>query len=305
MIGDVNNDGRNDVVVGGQNARLYAYDANGALLPGWPAVTTSAINSTPAIGDVDGDGQNEVVVGTGTLEVAGARGALNIFNSNGGRRCERLMSTTHGRANAIYGAPAIGDVTGDGVNDVVFGSWDHTIYVTNGNCGVIASKDNRDSVFSNPALFDVDGTGQLDIFIGGDASENSKVPGDSFNGGIFRRLRFDGSGTLAQVWEHRSTEAFQNGAAIGDITGDGQPEVVTGSGMYWCRLRGTCPSAPDSNKVWAFNVEDGSDVPGWPKTVTFNSTFLAAPALGDLDLDGRTDVVVGSTNYVNRAPEVG
>ena len=302
VIGDVNNDGRNDVVVGGQNSRLYAYDSNGALLPGWPAVTTSAVNSTPAVGDVDGDGQNEVVVGTGTLEVAGARGALNIFNSNGGRRCERLMSTTHGQANAVYGAPAIGDVTGDGLNDVVFGSWDHTIYVTNGNCGVIASKDNRDSVFSNPALFDVDGTGQLDIFIGGDASENSKVPGDSFNGGIFRRLRYDGSGTLAQVWEHRSTEAFQNGAAIGDITGDGQPEVVTGSGMYWCRLRGTCPSAPDSNKVWAFNLHNGGDVPGWPKRATMNTTFNSSPALGDLDGDGVADVVIGSTSINPNVP---
>ena len=297
VIGDVNNDGRNDVVVGGQDGRLYAYDANGAALPGWPAMATSAIDSTPAIGDVDGDGRNEVVVGTGTLEVPGARGALNIFNANGSRRCERLMTTIFGPANAVYGAPAIGDVTGDGVNDVVFGSWDHTIYVVNGSCGVIASKDNRDTVFSTPALFDVDGTGQLDIFIGGDASENSKVPGDSFNGGIFRRLRYDGSGTLAQVWDRRSTEAFQSGAAIGDITGDGQPEVVTGSGMYWCRTNRTCPTAPDSNKVWAFNLFNGADVPGWPKRATMNTTFNSAPALGDLDNDGVADVVIGSTSF--------
>ncbi|HEV8624941.1 MAG TPA: VCBS repeat-containing protein [Acidimicrobiia bacterium] len=296
-IGDVNGDGSNDVVVGGQDGLLYAYDANGAPLPGWPARATSAMNSTPAIGDVDGDGRNEVIVGTGTLEVAGARGALDIFNGNGSRRCEKLMSTAHGTNNAVYGAPAIGDVTGDGVNDVVFGSWDTTIYVLNGNCGTIATKDNRDSVFSTPALYDVDGTGQLDIFLGGDATENSAVKGDSFNGGIFRRLRYNGTPTLAQVWERRSTEAFQSGAAIGDITGDGVPEVVSGSGMYWCRTRRNCPTAPDSNKVWAFNLATGADVAGWPQRASMNTTFNSAPALGDLDGDGIADVAIGSTSF--------
>jgi hypothetical protein len=299
VIGDVNGDGANDTVVGGQDGLLYAYDGNGAVLPGWPARATSAIDSTPAIGDVDGDGRNEVVVGTGAHpgEVSGARGALNIFDGNGARRCERLMSTAKGTTNAVYAAPALGDVTGDGVNDVVFGAWDQTIYVLDGHCNVVATKDNRDTIFSHPALYDVDGAGQLDIFIGGDASENGAVKGDSFDGGIFRRLRYNGTPTLAQVWDRRSTEAFQSGAAIGDITGDGQPEVVTGSGMYWCRTKRNCPTAPDSNKVWAFNLATGADVPGWPKRASMNTTFNSAPALGDLDGDGVADVVVGSTSF--------
>src|SRR2546423_100771 len=85
-----------------------------------------------------------------------------------------------------WGAPVIGDVTGDGINDVVFGSWDHFIYVLDGHCNTIASIDNRDSVQSAPALYDVDRSGAMDIFIGGDATENTGVPGDSFNGGVFR-----------------------------------------------------------------------------------------------------------------------
>src|SRR3954470_21969093 len=148
VIGDVNNDGSNDVVVAGQDGNVYAYDANGATPPGhWPGQATSAVNSTPAIGDVDGDGKNEVVVGTGSLDVVSARGALDIFNGDGTLRCQKLMSTVHERPgvqneNAVYGAQAIGDVNGDGVNAIVFSSWDNTIYVLDGHCNALATYDN-------------------------------------------------------------------------------------------------------------------------------------------------------------------
>src|SRR5882672_3995105 len=285
VIGDLNGDGSNDVVIGGQNGVLYAYDGSGNKL--WQALATGAVASTPAIGDLDGDGRNEVVVGTGSLDSGafnGPQGALDIFNSNGTLRCQKAMSTAHGATNLISGAPAIGDVNGDGKNDVVFGSHDTTIYVIDGHCNTIATKDNRDSVFSTPALYDVDGTGQMNIFIGGDATANGAVAGDSFNGGVFRRLRYDGSPTLAEVWERHSTETFQSGAAIGDIDGDGRREVVTGAGAFYCRFRQVCT---DSNKVWAFHLDDGSNANlTWPRTATMNTTFSSAPALGDLDGDG-------------------
>ncbi|HEV3365352.1 MAG TPA: VCBS repeat-containing protein, partial [Acidimicrobiia bacterium] len=199
------------------------------------------------------------------------------------------------------GAPAIGDVNGDGRNDVVFGSHDQYVYVVDANCNVIATKDNRDSIFSTPALYDTDGDGAMEIFIGGDASRNNAVP-ESFAGGVFRALRFDGSGQLAEFWQRRSTETFQSGAAIGDINGDGRLEVVTGAGAFYCRFKNICG---DSNKVWAFHLDDGSSPAGWPKTATLNTTFNAAPALGDLDGDGIADVVIGTNQYTGGNPAGG
>src|SRR5882672_5447833 len=87
VIGDVNGDGSNDVVVGGQDGGLYAYDGAGNRL--WRGQATAALASSPAIGDLDADGRNEVVVGTGSLDDGaynGPRGALNIFDGNGNLR---------------------------------------------------------------------------------------------------------------------------------------------------------------------------------------------------------------------------
>jgi len=57
-IADVDGTGNNDVVVAGQNGMVYAYDAAGNLLPGWPARALGAVDSSPAVGDLDGNGRN-------------------------------------------------------------------------------------------------------------------------------------------------------------------------------------------------------------------------------------------------------
>jgi hypothetical protein len=63
-VGDINGDGVLEVVIGSKDSKVYVWDAEGRLLPGWPKNTGGAISSSPAIGDVDGDGTLELVIGS-------------------------------------------------------------------------------------------------------------------------------------------------------------------------------------------------------------------------------------------------
>ena len=62
--------------------------------------------------------------------------------------------------------------------------------------------------------------------------------------------------------------------AVADVSGDGKPEVIGGSGGYLLR-------AYDASLALA---------PGWPRYT--QGWIVASPAVGDLDGDGLLEVVV-------------
>ncbi|MGI8793488.1 MAG: FG-GAP repeat domain-containing protein, partial [Acidimicrobiales bacterium] len=306
VLADIDADGQNELMFGARNGHLYAYNGDGSpafapakvVVGADPNGSPTAVESSPAVGDVTGDGIPEIVVGAGSLNVTGQHGGVVILNANGTRRCAKQTEDKFnqwggggpdGFSEAVINSPAIGDVNGDGVNDIVFGSFDHKIYVINGSCGEIARFDNTDTVWSAPALADADRDGKADIFIGGDATKS--LQGLPHGGGYYRSLTYNGTGTLGQRWVRPEAETFQGGSSVGDINGDGRLEVVTGSGVDYCQNQGG--DCANSRRVWAFHIDDGSNVPGWPRSIA-GATFMSAPAIGDLNADGKNDVVIGT-----------
>ena len=63
VVADINGDGFNDVIAGGEDANLYALSGiDATVLPGFPIKLSAEIRGTPAVGDFDRDGKTEITV---------------------------------------------------------------------------------------------------------------------------------------------------------------------------------------------------------------------------------------------------
>ena len=304
-IADVNGDGRNDIVIGHENGLLHVINAaNGHDLPGWPQQTGTAIDSTP------GGRRPHQQRSAGDRRRAGLdvrartnRVASKIYNANGTLHCifrtldyfNIWTNNPHpdGYADGVYSSPAIGDINGDGYPDVVFGGFDLHIHAIDRNCHQILSDNIEDTVWSSPALYDINGDGRLDILIGGDQSAGGAI---NWSGGEFRAIQYTAASTVScshcrELWKRQLNDTMWSSPAVGDIDGDGRPEVIVGGGNFYNRS--------DGHKVFAWHVDDGSTLPGWP--VATSGSTMPSPALGDLNGNGIPEVVASSADGYVRA----
>ena len=282
-MGDIDGDGGLDIVVGSHDGRVNVLRAtDGNPTPAWPQMTSHPINSSPAVADTTGDGRPEIHVGVGTDATSG--GALYSFAPDGAVRWRYAAADKVFSSPSIHSTPAIGDINGDGRPETSFGSLGlESIHAVDPNGVRLGGFPFYwdDTVFSSPALVDVDGNGIDDIVIGGDSSPGPPV---DHRGGMVRAI--DGSGR--PLWEFRVDEIVRGGPSVGDIDGDARPDIVFGGGDFW--------GGTDSVKVYALEL-DGRLKPGWPQST--DGVTNASPTLADLDGDGRLDVAIGTSNSLH------
>ncbi len=182
-----------------------------------------------------------------------------------------------------FSSPAVGDLTGDGLTEVVTGSVDGRIYIYDATTGALERRFDVSNVpgvtVSSPALADLDGNGQLDIVVG-------FMPGDSLAADVpsgtptVAAFRPDGT----RLWGVRtcptSADHYCNVFAspvIADIDGDGLSDVVITS---------------QDEKLHVLRGLDGSELPGFP--FYLYDTTWSTPAVADLNGDGKPEIVVAA-----------
>ncbi len=281
VLANLDTDAALEIVVGGRDGILYAYNQDGSPLPGFPFNTghRAAIESSPAVGDIDGDGRMEIVFGAGSTFTPNAHGGLYALNDNGSVlwRFNTPDSTGDGYRDAVYSSPALGDLDGDGTLEVVFGSWDSRVRALNGENGSIQWEVFlRDTVWSSPALGDIDRDGYLDVVIGVDT--HYEAPFGTINGGALHVFNRDGAELTG--FPRHVDEIIVSSPALVDLDGDRWLDIVVGTGHYYNRGRQV--------HAWDHN---GNYLSGWPKS-TGNSCW-SSPAVGNLDGDQLPEVVIG------------
>ena len=335
-VGDVNRDGRLDIVVATNNGHVVAF-SNGAIL--WDrdvsglfgmAANTQSIGSSPALADMNGDGTVEVVIATGGGMTSGCKPGGVLVLDDGGRphsNWPRLADNedddTGGCPDAFFSTPALGDLDGNGDLEIVIGGFDTRIYAYHHNgqpvAGFPASSalyyrtgwENlrgrlTDSIWSSPALADMNGDGRPEIFIGTDegnldASHAGDAHGwtcpyrlpagweEGYCGGALYGLT--GSGALLPGFPQYRLETFQSTPALADVTGDGRPEIFIGTGTFY---HNNSPDKPDyGERVYAFDSQ-GRELPGWGGGQPTGDLVPGSPAVGDIAGDAGLEIVVAT-----------
>ena len=200
-IGDIDNDGKLEVVAGSWDNKIYALNGeDGSLL--WSWTTGSGVSSSPSLGDIDNNGKLEVVVGSYDKKIY----ALNGENGS------LLWVYTTGRG--VDSSPSLGDIDNDGKLEVVVGSYDDKIYALNGEDGsLLWSYTTGGNVSSSPSLGDIDNDGKLEVVVGSDDNKIYALNGE--NGSL--------------LWVYTTGSGVDSSPSLGDIDNDGKLEVVVGS----------------------------------------------------------------------------
>lgn len=166
-VGDVTGDSAPEVVVGSNSGALLVYDLAGRLVRSFPTDSApDAVIASPALVDLNGDGKLDIVVGTIPANDAAAGSTVSAFTGSGQRLWGRKTCRAPGTLCDVFATPAIGDVNGDGVPDVVIGTQDTYVHALRGSDGtdlpgwpVFLA----DTTWSSASVADLNGDGRAEV----------------------------------------------------------------------------------------------------------------------------------------------
>jgi eukaryotic-like serine/threonine-protein kinase len=304
---DLNGDGKPDIVTANYTSQTISVllgNGNGTFQAARNyAAGVGPGPSAVAVADLNGDGKPDVVTGGSLLPGNGDGTFKAAQNTNGG-----------------FGPVVVGDFNGDKKLDLATvefgGDWDTTsvhVLLNNGKKSVGFYDGGSYSVPeyygypSSMTVGDLNHDGKADLLVTGDA-------GDGY--GYVSVLLDNGKGNypLFQAAQSYYFGAYPSSAAVGDVNGDGKPDVVTANSDGTARVwQGNGDGTLGAARGWAVGPSPSAvalaDVngDGKPDVVTANSgnnTVSVLPGDGDGTF-GLAQTYAAGTSYLTSAVAVG
>ena len=369
-VGDINGDGVVELVAPGHNGRLYVYRGDGQDAGGGsPILWTSDLAgpaAEPALADLDGDGLAEIIV-SGRDGTYAFRHDGQVLWSNPG------VVSYFASQELAWGGPSVGNLDLDPEPEIVISSINDALYVLDHEGNVVFTDPFGSDFPTVPVLADITGDGVLDIvvaeewtlkvidlFNGGVLAWSHDMPdpipalggSGSFGSPAVADLDADGRPEIIINWGH-VIEALQDDGAllwryesgrtelyrpspitVADVTGDGQPNLVTASAInqgFTVSNHLLMVLDAAGSLVWEQNVADNSasasgvsaqDLTGngaweiiwngatdgfliingpdgrrlYNEPYTGSGTVLDYPTLADVDGDGEAEIITAGSN---------
>ena len=336
--GDVNGDGYSDVVIGsrgyGSNAgRIDLYLGSASGPSSTPASTITGDDTdyylgsaVASAGDVNGDGYSDLIVGSyghrAGLGMGKGVGRVYVFYGSPSGLTSGWQADGDDVCNFGWSVGSAGDVNGDGYSDVIIGAPRHRaggaigaargrVYVYLGSPSGLAAtpawtqsgdEDGAELGHAVAGVGDVDGDGFTEVLVGADKHDAGAGAGAN-RGMVYLYLGSDIGLNQSPAWtmagDENGAQLGYSVAGAGDVDADGNADLLVGANLH--DASGSAGADRGQAYLYLGGLWGPSNVADWVGSGGSSSEWFGwcVQTAGDVDGDGRSDVIVGGPGYAS------
>ena len=302
VLADIDNDGFQEILLSNAGIYIHVVKKNGTEM--WRKRLDPVFSGlfspveSPAVADLDNDGYKEIVYANSSCPSSSSC----AYSAMASRvwALDRLGNILSGWPKDVLQGGKISrvvlaDIDNDGQKEILAGFSEGYVYAWNLDGSIVPGWQIHTETYTSysggylqgPVVGDIDNDGQLEIvFTAIPPSSDSRLPSNCI-------FVYD-NGTIANgfpVCMNYSTirSSFDGLPVLANLDSDPQMEIfVQGKTSY--RLNNLYP-------IYAIN-NDGSVVTGFPKFIDNSSPMGNTTAVGDIDNDGKNELIVSTSSRV-------